>query len=332
MRFFDSVFNAFLTREQRERVSQKQWSDQVAEAARQIELESEKIPRYLPPTPASSLPSSPKMGPLSVTTSGLTSFPMTPSLSSASSSSESGSPTRSRPPTAGYSTSPRPTVKRHASIAREPISYDCLITMAEKPRRSTSDAGTQLLYPLPPLVPMEGIGKHRRAIDASSEYLSNLERNTIEALRPFIDEDTSRISRFRRDTTTPPRAYSTSPQHIDLARRQRQMQCDLERLTAELEAAELEEQQTQHIQPPRTCSSGDLARRNARAPARGLRRAHTSRERVPRAVRRSTNGRPQPVSGLTRTLKQKGQQGYKHKPMPKEALSASLETLVDGEE
>ncbi|KAI5780514.1 hypothetical protein EDC01DRAFT_620589 [Geopyxis carbonaria] len=341
MKFLDSMFNAFLTRDQRERHSRNKWDKSVAQAARDLGLEAANTPRYVPTTPASSCPPSPTLSHLKLDTSIPTSYPMTPSLSSASSSSASSginSPTRSRPGTA-YSTSPRPEFRRHTSIARQPISYDALISSKpEKQRRASSDAAPatqQLLYPLPPLGPMEGIGKYRRSVDVTDDYLSALNRNTIAALQPFIANE-DRISRFRRgenkDTTTPPRAYSTSPPVEDILRRQRAIQSDLERWACELE----EDFEDIEIPDP---SSGELVARNNSRPVRVAtkRRAQNSRERGRNGARRNTNrAAPAPAvaGGLTKNLKKNG--GYKSKAAPAAArasdLSASMETLVSGEE
>ena len=223
MQFFDSVFTALLSREQRERVSRNSWDKSVAQAA--AVLDQEKVvlqtPRNTTPVAAISVDR-----PISCA--------MAPSLSASSSRSSS------------YSNSPpRPEFRRHLSIARAPISYDAL--MASKPsgtiaRRASNEAAPythQLLYSLPPLGPMQGIGKYRRSVDVTEDFLENIQRNTIEALQPLIQCD-DRVSRFRRgdlrDTTTPPRAYSTSPP----IGRQLAMQNDLVRLANELEAAQVQ--------------------------------------------------------------------------------------------
>ncbi|KAF8542056.1 hypothetical protein BDD12DRAFT_423564 [Trichophaea hybrida] len=300
MKFFDSVFNAFLSREQRERVNQSRWDKSVAQAARELGLDNGAISKtpVHPPTP----PSTPQLPELN--TNVPTSFPMTPSLSSSSTNSSSSglnSPTRSRPSTS-YSTSPRPEFRRHLSIQRKPISYDALITNTKPPnvRRASQDAAPtthQLLYPLPPLGPMEGIGKYRRSVDVTeTEYLDTLQRNTIAALQPFILQD-DRVSRFRRDTTTPPRAYSVSPPMEQRLAMQSEM---VNRLAGELEAAIQAQPIIEEFED--LPSPLEVAVRNNSRPVRVASR------------RRGATG------------------GYKAKARREPDMSASMETLVSGEE
>ncbi len=341
MRLFDSIFSIFLTREQRERHSRTKWEKSVEKSAREMGLDS-KQPQYVAPT----TPTQPTLAPIN------TECPMTPSLSSASSSSSppSGlnSPTPSRPSTS-YSTSPRPEFRRHTSIQRNPISYDALITAKpEKPRRSSSDSApqTQLLYPCPPIGPMEGFGKYRRSVHVTEGFMQALERDTIAALQPFSDIDEDRVSRFRRreyrDTTTPPRAYSTSPPQEHIQRQQLAMQTDLTRWTQELEAASESEGDYEDV----PASSGEITRASSR-PVRvaSRRRGQNSRERrgqgarvtaaVVAARKQGVRPMPPPVSGLTKNLKGKQQQqlqAYRPKAVSKEAaMAASMETLISGE-
>ena len=371
MKFFESVFNAFLTRDQRERVNQSNWDKSVAHAARELRLQHEKL-AALPPTP----PSTPQL-------SALASCPMTPSLSSSSShtaASSSGlnSPSRSRPSTS-YSTSPRPEFRRHLSIQREPISYDDLMSSSAakscKPRRASQDAAPacsqehhhhhhhhhhQMLYPLPPLGPMEGIGKYRRSVDVTDEYLDALQRNTIAALQPLVPHD-DRVSRFRRrDTTTPPRTCSTSPplnQRLAMqAHLAGELDAELELALAHVQAQPLIEDcppPAATVQPaaavadlplPQQPSPEMAARANSR-PVRVAtrRRAHNSRERNSnKTAKRAGAGQQQQqqqhqqqVGGISRgvkTGKNSGSTGYKSRQRREVELSASMETLVSGEE
>ncbi|KAI5855618.1 hypothetical protein BZA05DRAFT_333534 [Tricharina praecox] len=312
MKFLDSVFNAFLSREQRERVSQNKWDKSIAAAAAELCLESNS---------KKSIISTPRYAPALITDIP-TSQPMTPSLSSSSSTttaSSTSSPTRSRPSTS-YSTSPRPEFRRHTSITRQPINYDNLMTATPAPkkasRRASNEAAPsshQLLYPLPPLGPMEGIGKYRRSVDVTDEYLSMLQRNTLAALQPLIAED-DRVSRFKRDTTTPPRAYSVSPP----MERQLAMQRDLEKWAGELEEAGIAHPILED-RPVRVASK---------------RRAHAgSRERSKGGAKRASGQRqgPQAQGGISRGVKGK-QGGYKSRAKKEMEMSASMETLVSGEE
>lgn len=152
-------------------------------------------------------------------------------------------------------------------------------------------------------------------------FVEALEKGELEALKPVIQEE-ERVSRLRgRDVTTPTRAFSTSPGE-DGEGRQRRMQSEIERWAAEMEVVEKGEE---CVQPPRTCSTGDLSRRPVRQAPR--RRPAPSRERSSRNVRRSTGSKPQPKKPVS------AGGHYKQRPMPKEVqMSASLETLVDGEE
>lgn len=363
MKFFESVFNAFLSRDQRERVNQSNWDKSVAQAARELRLQHEKL-AALPPTP----PSTPQL-------SALASCPMTPSLSSSSShtaASSSGlnSPSRSRPSTS-YSTSPRPEFRRHLSIQREPISYDDLMSSSAakscKPRRASQDAAPthpqehhQMLYPLPPLGPMEGIGKYRRSVDVTDEYLDALQRNTIAALQPLVPHD-DRVSRFRRrDTTTPPRTYSASPpldQRLAMqARLAGELDAELELALAHVQAQPLIEDcppaATVAATQPAAAVAADLplpqqpspevARANSRlVRVATRRRAHNSRERnnsnktAKRAGAGQQQQQQQQVGGISRgvkTGKNSGSTGYKSRQRREVELSASMETLVSGEE
>ncbi|KAI5819809.1 hypothetical protein BZA77DRAFT_350301 [Pyronema omphalodes] len=298
MKFFDSVFNAFLSRDQRDRVSQSNWNKSVAAAARDM----------APPTP----PSTPELP---------ASHPMTPSLSRSSTSS-----THSRP-TTSYSTSPRPEFRRHLSIQREPISYDSLITSTEPPkaaRRSSQDtapSGHQLLYPLPPLGPMEGIGKYRRSVDITeAEYVNVLERNTIAALRPVVMEN-DRVGRFRRDTTTPPRGYSVSP---DMEQRQEMMKRMNEELTEELEVL-VEAQLVQPILEDvcEVVEEKEVVRSTGRPAVRVARKKA--------AGTKGRNGAAKKPVGAAR-VRGGNKAAYKQRVKKEVEMSASMETLVSGEE
>lgn len=328
MKFLDSVFNAFLSREQRERVSQNKWDKSIAAAAAELCLESNS---------KKSIISTPRYAPALITDIP-TSQPMTPSLSSSSSTttaSSTSSPTRSRPSTS-YSTSPRPEFRRHTSITRQPINYDNLMTATPAPkkasRRASNEAAPsshQLLYPLPPLGPMEGIGKYRRSVDVTDEYLSMLQRNTLAALQPLIAED-DRVSRFKRDTTTPPRAYSVSPP----MERQLAMQRDLEKWAGELEEAGIAHPILEEFED--LPSESEIAVKNNSRPVRvaSKRRAHAgSRERSKGGAKRASGQRqgPQAQGGISRGVKGK-QGGYKSRAKKEMEMSASMETLVSGEE
>lgn len=349
MGVLNNFFNVFLSRDQRERHTRSKWEKSVAQAARDLGLDGQRQPYPSPPpTPACTTSSTLRL---------VTSCPMTPSLSSASSSSgpssgansgaNSGvnSPVMSRPGTS-CSTSPRPDiVRRHTSIARNPISYDCLISVQrpEKPRRSSSDSAPrthQLLYPLPPLEPMEGVGKYRRSVNVTEDFLHTQQRNMISALQPLPDHGDDRVSRFQRrenkDTTTPPRAYSSSPNEKDVARRQLAWQTDLARWASEKEAAAAETEDNFEDIP----NSDEAARASRPLRVAPRRRTLNPRERSKGVIvrtgaaapARKTSGRPahQQVGALSRNLK-KG--GYKPKAAPqKAAMSASMETLVSGEE
>jgi len=324
MKFFDSVFNAFLSRDQRERVSQNKWDKSIAAAAAELGLKSNKktiasAPRYT----------------AALVTDIPTSQLMTPSLSSSSTTSSSSisSPTLSRPSTS-YSTSPRPGFRRHTSITRQPINYDDLMTATlapKKTRRASNEAAPsshQLLYPLPPLGPMEGIGKYRRSVDVTDEYLSMLRRNTLAALQPLIAED-DRSSRFKRDTTTPPRAYSASPP----IERQLAMQRDLEKWAGEIETGIAHPIIEEFEDLP---SESEVAVKNNSRPVRVAtkRRAHIgSRERSRGGAKRAAGQRqgPQAQGGISRGVKGK-QGGYKSRVKKEMEMSASMETLVSGEE
>lgn len=324
MKFFDSVFNAFLSREQRERVSQNKWDKAIAAAAAELGLQSNArktvaaTPRYTP----------------ALVTDIPASQPMTPCLSSSSTataSTSASSPTRSRPCTS-YSTSPRPEFRRHTSITRQPINYDNLMATPapKKTRRASNDAVPsthQLLYPLPPLGPMEGIGKYRRSVDVTDEYLSMLQRNTLAALQPLIAAD-DRVSRFKRDTTTPPRAYSVSPP----MERQLAMQRDLEKWAGDLEASVVQPIIEEFEDLP---SESEVAVKNNSRPVRVAtrRRAHAgSRERSRGGAKRASGQKgPQAQGGISRGVKGK-QGGYKSRVKKEMEMSASMETLVSGEE
>jgi hypothetical protein len=170
---------------------------------------------------------------------------------------------------------------------------------------------------------MKGIGKYRRSVDVSDDYLDTLQRNTIAALQPFVVSDEQRVSRFRRDTTTPPRAYSTSPSQEDISRRQLAIQIDLERWSQEIEDVE-------NVPPP---SCDEIVRANSRlVRAASKRRAQNSRERGRVTRARSNRQQPQAVGGIARNLKKSN--GYKPKGPPKRQvdMSASMETLLSGEE
>lgn len=313
MNFIDSVFNALLSREQRERVSRNSWDKSVAQSARVLDLEKVDMPLY-------------------IETVAPTSCAMAPTLSASSSrSSSSGMSTPARPSTS-YSTSPRPEFRRHLSIARQPISYDALIaSKPTKPRRASNDAAPQthqLLYPLPPLGPMQGIGKYRRSVDVTDDYLNNIQRNTIEALQPFIQHD-ERLSRFRcgdlRDTTTPPRAYSTSPP----LERQLAMQCDLVRMASEMEA---DAAQAHPIIEEYEEFGSDSSAAVVKTP-RPARVANRRRAQSSRGAKRLSQ---QSSGNMTRNVKSSSKTGYKPKnPSPQRReidMSASMETLVSGEE
>jgi len=87
-------------------------------------------------------------------------------------------------------------------ITREYINYDGLLTLeAEKKHKPTKEP--ELLYPLPPLGPMEGIGKNRRSVDVTDDYLSMLQRNTLDAQQPLIS-DHGRASCCNTDTSSHP--------------------------------------------------------------------------------------------------------------------------------
>lgn len=69
---------------------------------------------------------------------------------------------------------------------------------------------------------MEGVGKYRRSIHVSEQFMDALRRDNLAALQPLPDEDDDIEQRTgrkqwrtdssgNRDTTTPPRGYSTSP-------------------------------------------------------------------------------------------------------------------------
>jgi hypothetical protein len=325
MKFFDSVFNAFLSRDQRERVQSNKWDKSVAAASLALALENS--------TPKSSTPRyTPALSELD--TSIPSSHAMTPSLSSSSSTtSSSGRVSPTTRPSTSYSTSPRPEFRRHTSIAREPISYDALMTMPpsekKKPRRASSDscpATQQLLYPLPPLGPMEGIGKDRRSVDVTDEYLCSLQRNTLAALQPLVGE-TDRISRFKRDTTTPPRAHSVSPP----MERQQAMQRELEEWADATAAGPIIEEFED------VPGESEIAPKNNSRPVRvaSKKRSHTaSRERSRGGNKRVQRQGPQAVGGISRAAKGKQQQGYKPRGPPKKEMqmSASMETLLSGEE
>ncbi|KAH0603641.1 uncharacterized protein H6S33_007300 [Morchella sextelata] len=202
MSFFDRLFTLVLTRDQRERHSRVKWEKTVTK--------SEDL--FIPSSPCTA--------------------PMTPSLSSSSSSSSissgSSSPSRSRPGTA-HSTSPRfdsrPEFRRHTSIKRNPISYDCLVAVEKETKKPATTTVVQpRLYPLPPLGPMEGVGKYRRSIHVSEQFMDANRRDNLAALQPLPDEDDDveieqRTGRRKwrtdstgnRDTTTPPRGSSASP-------------------------------------------------------------------------------------------------------------------------
>jgi hypothetical protein len=93
----------------------------------------------------------------------------------------------------------------HYSPTRELINYDGLMTLPAKKTHKPSNEAAQSspLYPLPPLGPMEGIGKDRRSVNVTDEYLSMLRCNTLAALQPLIS-DRDRASRFNTNTTSPP--------------------------------------------------------------------------------------------------------------------------------
>jgi len=106
-------------------------------------------------------------------------------------------PSINLPLSAWYSGNPRRTPN-----TRQYINYDSLMSLtAKKPQKPRKEV--VLLYPLPPLGPMEGIGKNRRAVDATDDYLSMLQRNTLDAQQPLIS-DHDRASRYNTDTTSPP--------------------------------------------------------------------------------------------------------------------------------
>ena len=87
-------------------------------------------------------------------------------------------------------------------IPRQYINYDYLLTLeAEKKHKPTKEP--ELLYPLPPLGPMEGIGKNRRSVDVTDDYLSMLQRNTLDAQQPLIS-DHDRASCCNTDTSSHP--------------------------------------------------------------------------------------------------------------------------------
>lgn len=228
MGFLDKIFSWMLTRDQRERHSRAIWEKSVSRAALEISLSSHApqtaAPLQPPPPPQPQYPT-----PTSVSTTPFHSCPTTPSLSSSTTttSSATSSPARSRPTTSHSTSSPRPEFRRHTSISRQPISYDELMETSHPPSPTTSTASasvsastaagtkymttitTQLLYPLPPLGPMEGVGKYRRSIHVSEKFM---DRDALAALR--IDEDLDSLSRGRggnRNTTTPPVSRAASP-------------------------------------------------------------------------------------------------------------------------
>ncbi|CAZ81603.1 unnamed protein product [Tuber melanosporum] len=321
MGLLDTLFNWVLTREQRERHSRAVWEKSVC---RSSFPEVPATPYNTPTTPRSEA--------------------MTPSLSSSSTSSTSSavssgicSPVRSRPSTS-YSTSPRPEYRRHTSITRSPISYDALIDTKSPtpapPTKPTATAAPPLLYPLPPLGPMEGIGKYRRSIHVTEQFIDSLRRDNIAALQPlpsstsssptnpapYLTEDEPRQGRRlwrdcpgNRTTTTPPRAYSTSPTILPAEESPRRQRSLPPRWKA---AAEIEVEEV--VEPVRKGGRGVQSKRRVQG-GRG------KQQRVGGGKRQPAGPYPLPKAPRITGL------GLK-RVAPGRNMSASMETLLSGEE
>ncbi|KAL7276636.1 hypothetical protein RUND412_000372 [Rhizina undulata] len=248
-RIMDSLFNLVLTRDQRERHSRAKWEKSVAKSAEEIvsrssvdgnrEVSDATTPIVAAPAKYTSQPMSP--------------CPSNTSIESGSSTSSSSTVTSPTRPNTSYSISPKVDVpKRYTSITRNPISYDCLMDQkavsdaehAAKEKRDKATAAQPLLYALPPLGPMEGFGKYRRSIHVTESFIDGLRKDNFDALKPLeVEEEEEggeqvearvasgnvevfpetrgrkrswrRGSGGNRDTTTPPRCYSESPNALD---------------------------------------------------------------------------------------------------------------------
>ncbi|RPA96953.1 hypothetical protein L873DRAFT_1692385 [Choiromyces venosus 120613-1] len=322
MGLLDTLFNWILSREQRERHSRAVWEKSVCKSSFP---EVTATPYNTPTTPRSEA--------------------MTPSLSSSSTSSTSSttsssicSPVRSRPSTS-YSTSPRPEYRRHTSITRNPISYDELIdAKPSTPAPSTKPTATTtppLLYPLPPLGPMEGIGKYRRSIHVTEQFIDSLRRDNIAALQPlpsstssspanptsYLTEDEPRQGRGlwrdcsgNRTTTTPARAYSTSPTILPVEESPKRQRSLPPRWKA---AAEIEVEEVV-VEPVRKGGRGVQSKRKGQS-GRG------KQQRVGGGKRQPAGPYPLPKAPRVTGL------GLK-RVAPGRNMSASMETLLSGEE
>ncbi|PWW77006.1 hypothetical protein C7212DRAFT_343739 [Tuber magnatum] len=344
MGLLDTIFSWVLTREQRERHSRAVWEKSVRKSS---------FPE-VPATPYNT-PTTPR------------SEAMTPSLSSSSTSSSTSStassgicsPVRSRPSTS-YSTSPRPEYRRHTSITRSPISYDALIeTKSPAPAPSTKSTATTaplLLYPLPPLGPMEGIGKYRRSIHVTEQFIDSLRGDDIAALQPLPSSTsssptnpTSYLTEYEprqgrrlwrdcpgnRTTTTPPRAYSTSPTILPAEESPKRQRSLPPRWKAA--AAEIEVEEVVTVDPVRKSGRGVQSKRKVVTvdPVRKSGRGVQSKRKVQggRGKQQRVGGGKRQPTGPYPPLKAPRITGLGLKRVaPARNMSASMETLLSGEE
>ena len=153
---------------------------------------------------------------------------------------------------------------------------------------------------------MQGIGKYRRSVNTPADYLNRLEKNTIAALQPLAEDLESELRgrTENKNTTTPPRAYSISPPKGEAV----MMHADIEKWTRELDEG------FEDVVEIRSALEEERPVRVATK-----RRAQSSRERS-RNVRSRT------------TVKNVAPKKNKKVAAREAALSASLETLLSGEE